>query len=128
MATLDEPVVGSESALDAATIEALHANIRGQVIAPGDVDYDVARRVHNGMIERHPRLIVRCRDVADVIRSVNFGREAGLDIAVRGGAHNAAGLGTVDDGLVIDLGLMRGVHVDPAARTVRVEGGAMWGD
>ena len=128
MATVDERVVGSEPALDAATIEALQINIRGQVIAPGDVDYDVARRVHNGMIERHPRLIVRCRDVADVIRSVNFGREAGLDIAVRGGAHNAAGLGSVDNGLLIDLGLMRGVRVDPAARTVQVEGGAVWGD
>jgi uncharacterized protein (TIGR03086 family) len=80
------------------------------------------------MIDRHPRLIARCRDVADVIRCVNFGRDAGLAIAVRSGGHNAAGLGTVDDGLVIDLSPMRGVRVDPAARTVQVEGGAVWGD
>ncbi len=80
------------------------------------------------MIDRFPRLLVRCRDVTDVIRAVNFGREAGLAIAIRGGGHNAAGLGTVDDGLVIDLSLMRGVRVDPRARTAQVEGGAVWGD
>ncbi len=128
MATVGDRAVGSESALDATAIEALKATIRGQVIAPGEADYEVTRRVHNGMIERYPRLIVRCHDVADVISSVNVGRDAGLAIAVRGGAHNAAGLGTVDDGLVIDLSLMRGVRVDPVARTVQVEGGAVWGD
>jgi uncharacterized protein (TIGR03086 family) len=128
MATVEDRTSGSATTLDAAAIETLKAGLRGQVIARGDADYEVARRVHNGMIERHPRLIVRCRDVADVISSVNFGRAAGLDIAVRGGAHNAAGLGTVDDGLVVDLSLMRGVRVDPAARTVQVEGGAVWGD
>src|SRR3989441_7406708 len=128
MATVEDRTSGSATTLDAAAIETLKAGLRGQVIARGDADYEVARRVHNGMIERHPRLIVRCRDVADVISSVNFGRAAGLDIAVRGGAHNAAGLGTVDNGLVVDLSLMRGVRVDPAARTVQVEGGAVWGD
>src|SRR5579864_6334853 len=128
MATVQERAAGSTTTLDAAEIASLTTSIRGQVIAPGDADYDVARRVHNGMIERYPRLIVRCRDAADVIRSVQFGRDAGLDIAVRGGAHNAAGLGTVDDGLVVDLSLMRGVRVDPQARTVQVEGGAVWGD
>ena len=128
MATLQDRTPGSETKLDPAAIDTFKASIRGLVIAPGDADYDTARRVHNGMIERFPRLIVRCRDVADVIGAVNFGRDAGLVIAVRGGAHNAAGLGTVDDGLVIDLSLMRGVRVDPLARTAQVEGGAVWGD
>src|ERR671926_732988 len=98
MTTLRDRTSRPETALDAAAVEALTAGVRGQVIAPGEPDYDAARRVHNGMIQRYPRLIVRCRDVADVIRCVNFGRDAGLDIAVRGGGHNAAGLGTVDDG------------------------------
>jgi FAD/FMN-containing dehydrogenase len=80
------------------------------------------------MIDRYPRLIARCRDVADVIASVNFGRDSGLSVAIRSGGHNAAGLGTVDDGLVIDLSPMKGIHVDPAARTARVQGGCTWGD
>jgi uncharacterized protein (TIGR03086 family) len=128
MATVKDRIPGSVTTLDAVAIETFKATVRGQVIAPGDVDYAGARHVHNGMIDRSPRLIVRCRDVADVIRSVKFGRDASLAIAVRGGAHNAAGLGTVDDGLVIDLSLMHGVRVDPVARTVQVEGGAVWGD
>src|ERR671929_41006 len=105
-----------------------HSSLRGQVIGPGDPDYDEARRVHNGMIDRRPRLIARCWDVADVIASVNFGREQGLAIAIRSGGHNAAGLGVCDDGLVIDLGPMRGIRVDPAACSARVEGGCVWGD
>src|SRR5436190_13408048 len=113
MATVEQRAAASETRLSAAEIDTFKATTRGQVIAPGDADYEVGRRVHNGMIERYPRLIVRCRDVADVIRGVNFGRDAGLAIAVRGGAHNAAGLGTVDEGLVIDLSLMHSVRVDP---------------
>jgi FAD/FMN-containing dehydrogenase len=80
------------------------------------------------MIDKHPALIVRCADVADVIRAVNFAREQDLLLAVRGGGHNGGGLGICDDGLVIDLSHMQGVRVDPVARTVRVEGGATWGD
>ena len=80
------------------------------------------------MIDRYPRLVARCRDVADVIATVAFGREHDLTIAVRGGGHNAAGLGTCDDGLVIDLSPMRGIRVDPATRTAQVEGGCVWGD
>ena len=109
-------------------IQEFRNDLRGELIGPGDPDYDEARRVHNGMIDRHPRLIARCRDVADVIAAVNFGRAQGLAIAVRSGGHNAAGLGVCDDGLVIDLGPMRGIRVDPAACTVRVEGGCVWGD
>ena len=109
-------------------IEELKRNVRGEIIVPGDANYEEARRVHNGMIDRHPSVIVRCHDVADVIAAVAFGRETALTTAVRGGGHNAAGLGTVDDGLVIDLSTMNGIRVDPANRTARVEGGCVWGD
>jgi FAD/FMN-containing dehydrogenase len=117
-----------ETGLAEAAIEQFKGRLRGRLIGPGDAEYDSARRVHNGMIDRHPRLIVRCQDVADVIAAVNFGREQGLAIAVRSGSHNAAGLGTCDDGLVIDLSPMKGIHVNPQARTARVEGGCVWGD
>jgi len=90
--------------------------------------YDDARKVYNGMIDRRPALIARCVDVADVISAVNFARERGLPLAVRGGGHNGPGLGVCDDGLVIDLSRMKGVRVDPTARTVRVEGGCVWGE
>src|SRR5438034_10773590 len=103
-------------------------NLRGRLIQPSDNDYDEARKVYNGMIHKEPRLIARCADVADVINSVNFARENGLLVAIRGGGHNAGGLGICDDGLVIDLSLIRYTHVDPEARTVRVGGGSTWGD
>ena len=80
------------------------------------------------MIDRHPRLIARCADVADVIAAVNFARENELTLAVRGGGHNGGGLGVWNGGLVIDLSRMKGIRVDPERRTVRVEGGATWGD
>src|SRR5256884_9633554 len=103
-------------------------NLRGRLIKPGDKDYDEARKVYNGMIHKKPRLVTRCADVADVIRSVNFGRENNLLVSIRGGGHNAGGLGVCDDGLVIDLSLIRYTHIDPVARTVRVGGGSTWGD
>jgi FAD/FMN-containing dehydrogenase len=103
------------------------AGIRGEVIHPTDPTYDEARSVYNAMIDKRPGLIIRCATVADVIRCVNFARERRLPLAIRGGGHNGGGLGTVDDGLVIDLSEMNGVLVDPEARTVRVEGGAIWG-
>src|SRR5215211_7857846 len=109
-------------------ITALTVSLRGDVIQPGDAGYDEARRVFNAMIDKYPALIVRCRDVADVIAAISFAREQDLTLAVRGGGHNGAGLGTVDDGLVLDLGLMDGIRVDPAARTARVEGGALLSD
>src|SRR5689334_9421798 len=101
------------STLDEAAVAALAAAMRGPVIRPGDIEYDAARRVYNGMIDRHPALIARCADIADVIAAVNFARDNGLLLAVRGGGHNGAGLGTCDGGLVIDLGPMRGIRVDP---------------
>jgi hypothetical protein len=110
------------------TLDQLKATFRGQLISPEDATYDSARRVYNAMIDKHPRLIARSADVADVISAVRFGRENNLLTAIRGGGHNGAGLGTCEDGLVIDLSRMRGVRVNPRAKTVRAEGGCLWGD
>jgi FAD/FMN-containing dehydrogenase len=107
---------------------ALREALRGPLIEPGDRGYDAARRVYNAMIDRRPRAIARCVDVADVVACVRFARERGLTVAVRGGGHSVAGLGVADDALVIDLALMRGVRVDPRLDEVRVEGGCTWGD
>jgi len=104
------------------------SSLRGKLIEPTDGDYESARKVYNGMIDKRPRFIARCADVADVISAVNFGRENNLVIAIRGGGHNAGGLGTWDDALVIDLAPMHYTHVDPIARTVRVGGGCTWGE
>ena len=101
---------------------------RGQVIGLDHPEYEEARKLYNGMIDKRPRLIARCADVADVIAAVNFGRDKSLPIAIRGGGHNGPGFGTVDEGLVIDLSKMKSIRVDPAARTVRVEPGCTSGD
>ncbi len=106
----------------------LQANLRGELIQPGDPGYDAARKVYNGMIDKRPALIARCADVADVIMAVNFGRENGLLVSIRGGGHNAGGLGICDGGLVIDLSRIHYTHVDPQAGTVRVGGGCTWAD
>ncbi|MDX8448307.1 FAD-binding oxidoreductase [Mesorhizobium captivum] len=103
-------------------------SLLGPLIGRDHVDYDEVRKLYNGMIEKRPLFIARCVDVADVIAAVNFGRESGLMIAIRGGGHNGAGFGSVDDGLVIDLSLMKGVRVEPAKRTVRVGAGCTTGD
>ena len=87
--------------------------MRGPVVQPDDPAYDEVRSLYNGMIDKRPRLIARCVDVADVISAVNFGRDHGLLVAIRGGGHNGPGLGSCDDGLVIDLSLMKSVRVDP---------------
>ena len=110
------------------SVAAFKSALRGELIAPGDARYDEARKVYNGMINKRPRLIARCADVADVITAVNFGRDNGLAVAIRGGGHNAAGSGVCDDGLVIDLSPIRYVHVDPQKKTIRAGGGALWGD
>jgi FAD/FMN-containing dehydrogenase len=109
-------------ALKEMEVQKLKSHLRGEVLSPGDAGYEQAHRVYNGMIDKHPALIARCVDVADVIAAVTFAREHGLTLAVRGGGHSGPGLGTCDDGLVIDLSGMKGIHVDPSARTARVEG------
>jgi FAD/FMN-containing dehydrogenase len=114
--------------LDEAILKKFQASLRGGLIQPNDVGYDEARQVYNGMIDRRPRLIARCLDVADVIAAVNFGRNNNVLVAIRGGGHNAGGLGVCNDGLVIDLSPMKYTWVDPKARTVRVGGGCTWGD
>ena len=103
-------------------------DFEGRLIRPYDSDYDEARSLYNGMIDRRPALIARCANADDVARAIAFARAHEAPLAIRGGAHNGAGLGSVDDGVVIDLSLMREVDVDPGARTVRVGGGATWGE
>jgi FAD/FMN-containing dehydrogenase len=113
---------------DGTTIAAFRASLHGELIEPSDTSYEAARKVYNRMIDRRPRLIARCADVADVMTAVKFGREQKLLVAIRGGGHNAGGLGVCDDGLVIDLSPMNYVRVDPKKRTVLVGGGALWRD
>ena len=114
--------------LTEATTASLRSNMRGEVIEASDAGYNEARKIYNRMIDRRPRMIARCADVADVIAAVNFGREHKLLIAIRGGGHNFAGLGICDDGLVIDLSRMNYVRVDPKKRTILAGGGAVLGD
>ncbi len=109
-------------------IQELRARFRGELIAPGDAAYEAARKVYNGMIDRRPALIARCADVADVIAGVDFAREKKLLLAVRGGGHNGPGLGVCDGGLVVDLSRLKGIRVDQKSKTVRVDGGCLWGD
>ena len=109
-------------------LEELEAGLRGRLVRPGDGAYEAARAVHNGMIDRRPGAIACCVDVADVRAAVRIARAHDVLVSVRGGGHNAAGLGVCDAGLVIDLGGMNGVRVDPSARTATVEGGCTWGD
>jgi len=110
------------------TIQTFKSALRGRLVQPGDADYDAVRALYNGMIDKRPRLIARCVDVADVIAAVSFGRDQGLLVAIRGGGHNGPGLGSCDDGLVIALSLMKSVRVDPVSRTVRVDAGCTSGD
>ena len=110
------------------TIEQLRERVRGDVITPRDEGYEEARKVYNAMIDRRPRVVVRCVNAGDVMAAVDFARENQLDLAVRGGGHSVPGFGTCDDGVVVDLSRMRGIRVDPGNRTARAEGGATWGD
>ena len=114
--------------LSQATIKKLKETLRGPLIQPKDTSYDEARKLYNGMIDKRPSVIAGCVDAADVIAAVNFGRDNTLPIAIRCGGHNGPGLGSVDDGLVIDLSSMKGVRVDPTVRTARVSAGCTQGD
>jgi len=106
----------------------LASTFSGQLLQPTDVDYEEARKVHNGLVNKRPTLIARCRGVADVVDAVNLARKLSLEVAVRGGAHNVAGRATVDGGLMIDLAPMKGIHVDPHAGTARAQGGVNWAE
>jgi FAD/FMN-containing dehydrogenase len=114
--------------LERPAFEALRARMRGAVIDPTHPEYDTARRVHNGMIDKRPAVIARCTGVADVMVALQFGLEQGLPIAVRGGGHNVAGKAVCDDGLVIDLAPMKGMRVDPARRVAQAQAGLTWGE
>jgi FAD/FMN-containing dehydrogenase len=111
----------------ATAIDALRAQFAGTLVGPDDADYDTARRVWNAMIDKRPAVIARCTTVDDVAAAVAFGRDHALPVAVRGAGHSAAGKGTCDDGIVIDLSPMQDVTVDPARRTARAHGGVTWG-
>ncbi|MCY7369722.1 MAG: FAD-binding oxidoreductase [Polaromonas sp.] len=114
--------------IDDAQVQTFRQQLRGMLAQPADAGYDAARRLFNAMIDKRPRLIVQCADVADVMTAVRFARANALLLAVRGGGHNGGGLGSCDDGMVIDLGRLRGLRVDPAAHSVRAEGGCTWGE
>src|ERR671937_505043 len=114
--------------LDVANVDAFAGKLHGTVTRPSDPDYDEVRALYNAMIDKRPALIARCADRDDVVAAVNFGREQGLDIALRCGGHNGPGLGSVDDGLVIDLSGLKTITVDPDSRTATIGGGCLLGD
>jgi FAD/FMN-containing dehydrogenase len=110
----------ADAIVDLATI------FSGELLTPRDAGYEEARKVHNGLVNKRPALIARCRGVADMVDAVRLARKLGLEVAVRGGGHNVAGRATIDGGLMIDLAPLKGIHVDPESRTARVEGGVTW--
>lgn len=115
-----------QGSLDQDRLKSLAATFSGALLRPGDNGYEEARRLHNGLIDKRPRLIARCLGTADIVDALGFARESGLEISVRGGGHNVAGRAVTNGGVMIDLSLMRGVRVDPDAHTVRAQGGVTW--
>src|SRR4029450_1679611 len=109
--------------LDAERIAKISAGLSGALLLPGDERYDLARQIHNGLIDKRPALIARCLGTADVVAAIELAREAGLEVSIRGGGHNGASRAVPEGGLMIDLAEMKGIHVDPVARTVRAQGG-----
>jgi FAD/FMN-containing dehydrogenase len=120
--------VAAGTNLDEDALRELAASFRGELVRPGDLGYDEQRRVWNGSIDRFPALVARCASVADVAAAVRFASRSDLLVAVRGGGHSFPGLSVCDGGIVIDLGPMKGIAVDPAARTARVQAGVLWGE
>ena len=119
---------GSHIVIEGTTVETFKTSLHGELLRPGDTDYDEARKVWNGMIDKRPGLIARCTGVADVISAVDFARTHQLLVSVRGGGHNIPGNAVCNGGLMIDLACMRSVRVDPVRRTARAEGGVTWGE
>jgi FAD/FMN-containing dehydrogenase len=125
--TLTHPLLAlAQDATAADPLIALRESLRGTVILPGDMAYDDARKVWNGMIDRHPAAVAQCSGVADVIEAVNFARKHKIPVSVRGGGHNVAGKAVRDDAIVIDLASIHGIRVDPESKTARAGGGARW--
>ena len=120
--------MSSTTTFDAAQLETLQGGVSGSVLLPDDDGYDAARRVHNGMIDRRPALIVRCRSAADAAAAVRFARAAGSEISIRGGGHNVGGLAVADGAVMIDLAEMKSASVDPEARVIAAQGGMTWGE
>lgn len=120
--------MSATTTFDAARLETLSGGLSGSLLRPGDDGYDEARRVHNGLVDRRPALIVRCRSAADVAGAIGFAREAGAELCVRGGGHNVAGRAVADGAVMIDLAEMKRVEVDPEARTIRADGGVTWAE
>lgn len=116
------------SDIDEERFESLAAAFSGALLRTGDDGYEEARSVYNGLIDKRPAVIARCLGTADVVDAVAFARETGLEVSVRGGGHNVAGRAVTDQGVMIDLSLMKGIHVDPETRTVRAQGGLTWGE
>jgi len=125
MASRPESTAGD---LEENAVEELRRQLAGEVVVPQDSEYDAARSVWNGYIDKRPRVVARCRGVADILAALRFARAHSLLTAIRGGGHNVAGFGTCDGGIVIDLGPMKGVRVDPEARTARAQPGLTWGE
>jgi FAD/FMN-containing dehydrogenase len=122
----EEDVMSDVARMDTVGPRAPGPAFSGEVVRPGQDVYDEVRKVHNGLVDKRPALIARCRDAADVVEALTIAREAGLEVAVRGGGHSIAGRGTTDGGVMIDLSLMKGISVDPERRTARVGGGVTW--
>ena len=116
------------STIDGELLEAFAGSVSGSVVLPHDDGYDDVRRIQNGLIDRRPAVIVRCAGATDIAGAVKLARSSGLEISVRGGGHNVAGRAVAEGGLMIDLAPMRGIHVDPAARTARAQGGVLWAE
>ena len=120
--------MSTTAGLEAERLESLRASFSGSVLLPGDDGYEEARRVHNGLIDRRPALIARCIGTADVADAIRFARDNGLEITVRGGGHNVAGRAVSDGSVMIDLAELKGIYVDPLARTVRAQAGLTWAE
>ena len=118
--------MATTEATSAEHLDELRAGFSGSILEPGSDGYDAARRVHNGLIDRRPALIARCQNAADIVDAIRFARANDLEVCVRGGGHNVAGRAVIDGALMIDLSPMKGIRVDPAARTARAQGGVLW--
>src|SRR3954469_18117408 len=116
------------TAIDNSLVTDVARRLSGAVLVPGDAGYDAARAVYNGLVDRRPALIVRCRTVDDVVAALELARRTGLEVSVRGGGHNVAGRAVTDGGVMIDLAELKAIRVDPERASVTVGGGVLWGE